>query len=97
MKYELRKADWKDKLRTFGIPRRLWALKVMENSMSPTVRMGDVVLCDYPVTFKVDDIVFIAHPFMQSVKIFKRVCEISADGNLKLTSDNMDEALTVEL
>ena len=93
MKRELQKADWQDKLRVyFGFPSRLFALKVAGNSMSPTINDLDIVL--YERTKKIDtgDIILLEHPYMQSVKIVKRVVKIEMDGRLTLAGDNPVES-----
>lgn len=93
MKYELRKANWKDKMRVYlGLSNRLLALKVAGNSMSPVINDGDVVLYDPSSKIDVGDIVFSAHPFMQSVKIVKRVMYIDANGLATLAGDNPAES-----
>ncbi|MEO6655209.1 MAG: nickel-type superoxide dismutase maturation protease [Pyrinomonadaceae bacterium] len=93
MNDELRNAGLKDKLRYyFGLPRRLLALKVVGNSMSPSITADDVILYDPVAVIEVGDIVLTAHPFMQSVKIVKRVAKIGADSEVTLTGDNPAES-----
>ena len=93
MKHELRKADWKNKLRLhLGFPGRLFALKVAGNSMSPTINADEVVLYERGVNIGVGDIVLSAHPFMQSVKIVKRVAYIDSNGMVTLAGDNQSES-----
>ncbi len=90
---KLRAANWKDKIRLYlAFPSRLWALKVAGHSMSPTINDGEVVLYGPTVNVEVGDIVFTPHPFMQSVKIVKRVAKINADGMLLLIGDNPAES-----
>ncbi|MBP6003483.1 MAG: nickel-type superoxide dismutase maturation protease [Pyrinomonadaceae bacterium] len=93
MKYELRKADWKDKVRLyFGFPARLFALKVAGNSMSPAINDRDIVLYERTKIVASGDIILVSHPYMQSVKIVKRVVTIEHDGRLTLAGDNQVES-----
>lgn len=93
MNDELRKAKWKDKIRLyFGLSGSLLAIKIAGNSMSPVINDGDVVLYDPSAKIEVGDIVFAAHPFMQSVKIVKRVTHIDASGSATLAGDNPAES-----
>ena len=73
-------------------PRRFWRLKITGNSMTPMVIEGDFVLYELATTAIVSDIVFVSHPYMQSVKLVKRVLEIDADGKLFLVGDNEAES-----
>ena len=93
MKHELRKADWRDKFRLYlGFPSRLSALKVAGNSMSPTIKADEVVLYERHDIIGIGDIVLAAHPFMQSVKIAKRVTNIDLEGMVTLAGDNPSES-----
>ena len=93
MKHELRNATIKDKLRYYlGYPRRLFALKVAGNSMSPTIKDGAFLLYDPFVNIQIGDIVLSAHPLMHSVKIVKRVAKIASDGMVTLAGDNQYES-----
>lgn len=93
MKYELRKADWKDKVRMyFNFPARLYALKVAGNSMSPTINDRDIVLYERTNIVESGDIILVSHPYMQSVKIVKRIVTIEPDGRLTLAGDNPVES-----
>ena len=60
--------------------------------MLPTLKDGDAVLIDPKAEVEVGDIVLANHPFKQSVKILKRISEISADDKFSLTGDNADES-----
>jgi nickel-type superoxide dismutase maturation protease len=93
MKNGLRKANWKDSLRFYiGFPDPLLAIKVSGNSMSPAINADEVMLYDPSARLEVGDIVLTAHPFMQSVKIVKRIAEIDADGMVTLAGDNPAES-----
>ncbi len=60
--------------------------------MLPTLKNGDAVLVDPNGEVEDGDIVLANHPFKQSVKMIKRIGEISADGKFSLTGDNLDES-----
>lgn len=93
MRQELRTSDWKDRLGVyFGLPKRLFALKVAGNSMSPTINDLDVVLYERTKNVDIGDIVLLEHPYMQSVKIVKRVIEVNPNGRLTLAGDNPTES-----
>lgn len=90
MKNDLRKRTWKDWFRLFF--RKLRQIRVDGNSMAPTLNHGDVVLYDPWPAVEVGDIVFTSHPFMQSVKIMKRIGQIDSDDNVTLIGDNESES-----
>ena len=60
--------------------------------MAPTISDGENVLYDPWPKVKAGDIVFTPHPFIQSVKILKRVSKIDTDGNMTLVGDNETES-----
>ncbi len=60
--------------------------------MLPTLRSGDAVLIDPQAVFETGDIVLAKHPFKQSVKILKRIGEISEDEKFFLIGDNKNES-----
>ena len=60
--------------------------------MAPVIKDGDVVLYDPPSAAVIGDIVFVSHPYMQGVRLIKRVREIGADGKLFLVGDNETES-----
>lgn len=60
--------------------------------MSPTLKDGDAVLINPKEKAQIDDIVLASHPFKKSIKILKRVKEITADGDLFLVGDNPAES-----
>lgn len=91
MNSELRKANWRDWFHLYLL-RRLRVLTVTGDSMAPAIRDGETVLYDPWPKVNIGDIVFMPHPYMQSVKILKRVSEISADGNMILIGDNPAES-----
>lgn len=56
--------------------------------MAPTINDGEVVLHVPRALPAVGDIIFVSHPYMQNVKIMKRISEINGEGNMTLTGDN---------
>ncbi len=92
----LHRATWRDRFRFYtgwhiGRP-PLRQLKVQGNSMSPTIEDGEIVLYDPRAEVNVGDIVMTPHPYMQSVKIVKRIREIHPDGGVVLVGDNPNES-----
>ncbi|MEP7039414.1 MAG: nickel-type superoxide dismutase maturation protease [Acidobacteriota bacterium] len=90
MKNELPEAGWKERI-LFFLGKRTGFL-VEGNSMLPTLKDGDAVLINKKAGFETGDVVLANHPFKQSVKILKRIGEISADDKFSLTGDNADES-----
>ncbi|MEP6946475.1 MAG: nickel-type superoxide dismutase maturation protease [Acidobacteriota bacterium] len=93
---QLRKSTWQERFRYYsgvyyGYP-RLRQLKIQGNSMSPTIVDGEIVFYDPGSEVQVGDIVLTPHPYMQSVKIVKRIREIDPDGNVLLVGDNPTES-----
>ncbi len=62
------------------------------NEMLPTLKNGDAVLLDPTAEVEVGDIVLANHPFKQSVKVIKRIGEISTDERFLLIGDNPGES-----
>jgi nickel-type superoxide dismutase maturation protease len=60
--------------------------------MLPTLKSGDIVLIDPREKGGVGEIVAANHPYMQSVKLIKRVESISTEGRYALTGDNPSES-----
>ncbi len=60
--------------------------------MLPTLKTGDAVLINPQANVAKGDIVLAKHPFKESVKILKRIGEISEDGKFFLIGDNKDES-----
>ncbi|CAN5416587.1 nickel-type superoxide dismutase maturation protease [soil metagenome] len=90
MEKKLPEADWKERI-LFFLGRRQGFL-VEGNSMLPTLKSGDAILINPQANFETGDIVLAKHPFKQSVKILKRIGEISKDGKFFLIGDNKDES-----
>lgn len=60
--------------------------------MLPVLKDGDLVLINPRTELKIGDIVLAQHPFKQSVKIIKRIKEITAEGRYFLVGDNLSES-----
>lgn len=60
--------------------------------MAPTLEHGDTVFVKITKKIKPNDIVLADHPFKKSVRILKRVAEITNDGKLNLIGDNPPES-----
>lgn len=64
--------------------------------MLPPYRDGDVVSIDTGAFSeylpKPGDVVLVAHPFRQGVKMIKRVDHITADGGIFVVGDNLAES-----
>lgn len=87
---EIKTADWKEKILYFLGRRR--GFIVEGNSMSPTFENGTAVLVKNTKKIKKGDVVLVRHPYKKSVKILKRVAEISDDGKFNLVGDNPSES-----
>ena len=87
---EIRTANWKEKLLYFLGKRR--GVLIKGNSMSPTFENGDVVFLKLTKKIEKNDIILAQHPFKKSVKVLKRITEISDDGKLNLIGDNPSES-----
>ena len=68
------------------------AFLVEGDSMLPTLESGDVVLLDKTGELKVGDLVLSDHPYRSSVRIIKRISEITPEGRFVLTGDNPAES-----
>ena len=90
MKKELPEADWKERI-LFFLGRRTGFL-VEGNSMLPTLKDGDAVLISPQTRAEIGDIILANHPFKKSVKILKRIKEITKSGEMFLTGDNADDS-----
>jgi nickel-type superoxide dismutase maturation protease len=86
MENDLPEANWTERI-LFFLGRRKGFL-VEGNSMLPALKDGDAVLINPKVKFAAGDIVLARHPFKESVKILKRISEITPDGKYILTGDN---------
>jgi nickel-type superoxide dismutase maturation protease len=66
--------------------------RVEGNSMFPEFNDGDEVLVKTYKSYNVKDVVLAAHPFKKSVKIIKRIDQISDVGEFFLLGDNLNES-----
>jgi nickel-type superoxide dismutase maturation protease len=88
---ELPRATWTDVLLLLCGRRKRF--RVEGDSMTPTLREGDVVLIDPNATaITAGDIVLARHPFKRGVKMLKRVVEITEDRKYFLRGDNAAES-----
>lgn len=93
MRSELPVIDWREKILYFLGRRELFLVE--GDSMLPTLKSGDYVMIDpyaAAADLKCGDIALARHPFKQSVRIIKRVREISAEGKYYLVGDNAAES-----
>lgn len=90
MNAQLPKAGWFEKLSVLLGRRRI--VSVDGESMYPLLTSGDKVIIDPHSAVRVGDIVLADHPFKSSVRILKRVTDISADGRFFLEGDNPTES-----
>ena len=87
---EIPEAGWKDRI-LFFLGRRD-AFQVEGDSMKPTLNDAEVVLVKRTRSVQIGDVVLANHPFKKSVKMLKRVTEISGQGHFQLAGDNPDES-----
>jgi nickel-type superoxide dismutase maturation protease len=74
------------------ITKRGKRVRIEGNSMLPELKEGDEVLVKQTNTYKVGEIVLAIHPFKTSVKIIKRIDQISEAGEFFLLGDNPNES-----
>lgn len=90
MEKELPAANWTEKIAYFLGRREIFLVE--GDSMLPILKDGDYVFINPHAQPNVGDIVLARHPFKQSVKIIKRVAEISPEGKFTLLGDNLAES-----
>jgi len=66
--------------------------RVEGDSMLPILKNGDLVLINLDTEPRIGDIVLAAHPFKKSVKIIKRINEITTENRYFLVGDNQGES-----
>lgn len=66
--------------------------RVEGDSMFPILKNGDLVLINPDFEPKSGDIVLADHPYQKSVKIIKRIKEITAENRYFLIGDNVKES-----
>jgi len=62
------------------------------DSMSPTLRHGEVVLVDRDVEVSVGDVVVAKHPMEQGTEVIKRIERIDAFDRYFLVGDNLEDS-----
>ena len=90
MKKELPEADRFEKEAYLKGLREIFVIK--GNSMLPTLNPGDCVIINPELKPEISDIVLLRHPFIQNLKIVKRIDEITAEGNFIVRGDNPQES-----
>ncbi len=90
MENELPMADWLEEIAYVCGFREIFLIE--GDSMFPALKDGDLVLINPYADLCVGDIVLAQHPFKQSVKIIKRIAEISSDEKYFLVGDNAPES-----
>jgi nickel-type superoxide dismutase maturation protease len=60
--------------------------------MLPTFKNGDEVLIKSDKNYQLNDVVLANHPFKKSIKIIKRIGQITDDGKFFLIGDNPPES-----
>jgi len=60
--------------------------------MTPTLYDGDIVLIKRDIDTSIGDVIFVQHPFKQSVTMLKRVAGIDDNGRFELRGDNPRES-----
>jgi nickel-type superoxide dismutase maturation protease len=82
----LREANWKDRI-MYAIGKRK-IFRVQGDSMLPTLKDGDKVMILPTKSIAPGDVVLASHPYKSSVKMLKRVSEITDAGRYSLIGDN---------
>lgn len=90
MENGLPEADWMEKIAYFLGWREIFLIE--GDSMFPALKDGDFVLINPYAELEIGDIALAQHPFKQSVKIIKRIKEISPEGKYFLVGDNLSES-----
>lgn len=90
MKNELPEAGWLEKIAYFLGWREIFLIE--GDSMFPALKNGDVVLINPRAELRTGEIALARHPFKQSVKIIKRISEITPERKYFLVGDNLAES-----
>lgn len=67
-------------------------LEIDGDSMSPTLKNGDLVLIKLSAEVEAGDIVLAHHPFDKGAKLIKRIWRIQPDGKYFLIGDNLPQS-----
>ncbi|CAN5834910.1 nickel-type superoxide dismutase maturation protease [soil metagenome] len=70
--------------------RKIFVIK--GNSMLPNLKSGDCVIFNPELNPEIGDIILFHHPFIQNLKVVKRVSEITLEGNYIVRGDNSQES-----
>lgn len=62
------------------------------NSMLPVLKSGDGVIFNPELKPEIGDIILFHHPFIQNLKVVKRISEITPEGNFIVHGDNPPES-----
>ena len=62
------------------------------NSMLPVLKTGDCVFINPELNPEIGDIILFHHPFIQNLKVVKRLAEITNEGNYFVRGDNPQES-----
>jgi nickel-type superoxide dismutase maturation protease len=90
MENELPEAGWMERIAYFLGWREIFLIE--GDSMFPALKRGDFVLINPRADLRTGDIALARHPFKQSVKIIKRIREISPERKYFLVGDNLSES-----
>lgn len=90
MKNGLPEADWIETAAYYLGWREIF--RIEGDSMLPVLKNGEFVFINPYLEPQIGDIVLARHPFKQSVKIVKRLKEITSEGKFFLGGDNAPES-----
>lgn len=62
------------------------------DSMFPTLKSGVCVVFNPKIKPEIGDIILFYHPFIDNLKVVKRISEITAEGNFIVRGDNPQES-----
>lgn len=90
MKKELPVADAVEKQAYLQGFRQIFVIK--GNSMLPVLKNGDGIIVNPDLKPETGDIILFNHPFIQNLKVVKRILEITSEGNFIVRGDNPQES-----
>ena len=90
MKKDLPDADAVEKQAYLQGFRKIFVIK--GNSMFPALKSGDGVIFNPELEPETGDIILFHHPFIQNLKVVKRIAEITSEGNFIVRGDNPQES-----
>ena len=90
MENELPEADWLEQIAYILGWREIFLVE--GDSMFPALKNGYLVLINPYAKLQTGDIALARHPFKKSVRIIKRVKEITPEGKFFLVGDNASES-----